>query len=84
MKLNMNNDFGFSFEDEPVDKTHEVLHTKDQHRKDLEDIESLILPLLRGLKKDPDKAMIKWKNRLEVVSKLEEQLLSITSRKDNI
>ena len=76
--MNMDNDFGFSFEDETDDKTYELLSVQDKHKKQLEDVETLILPLLDGLMKDPDKPMIKWKNRVDVVSKLKDRLLTIT------
>jgi hypothetical protein len=44
----------------------------------LKQVENLVLPFLTNLTKDPQKVMIKWPNRAEVVERQIQKLLKIT------
>ena len=48
------------------------------YRGKLKELENLILPLLYNLMKNPDKAYIKWENRIEVIEKQIEKITAIT------
>jgi hypothetical protein len=48
------------------------------YKERLLQVEKLILPFLTNLTKDPEKVMIKWPNRKEVVEKQITKLLKIT------
>lgn len=48
------------------------------YKSKLKELENLILPLLYNLMKNPDKAYIKWENRVEVIEKQIEKITSIT------
>jgi hypothetical protein len=68
-------DFGFTAVDfDPTAVQAEVDETKTK----LQQVESLILPLLRNLQKNPDKAYIHWPNREVVIQKQIDRILSIT------
>ena len=70
-------DFGFSFVDES--EIEERVQTAEGSFKErLAEIERLLLPLLNNLTKDPEKVMIKWPNRVEVVQKYRDKLLKLT------
>lgn len=58
MKLNEENDFGFSFED-----SYEL---KSQNEK-LIGLKNMIMPLLNNLMKNPEKDTILWPNRKEKI-----------------
>ena len=60
MAKNEEYDFGFTFanEDELI---------VDTSREKLVQLRDMILPLLNNLKKNPDKEMIKWPNRLKSI-----------------
>jgi hypothetical protein len=60
------NDFGFSFHDE------------EELKKRLRDIRKTYLPLLQHLAKDPDKPMIKWPNRKDVLDKQIKKMIELT------
>jgi hypothetical protein len=76
-------DFGFTFADEA-----EVIVDNDRYRdlqKQVSDLrnridllKSMFVPFLENLAKEPDKAMIKWPNRSEVVTKQLDKLRQIT------
>lgn len=70
-------DFGFSFVDESEieEKTQSV---EGYYKERLAEIERLMLPLLNNLTKDPEKVMIKWPNRVDVVKKHRDKLLKLT------
>lgn len=59
-----------------VDAYRELVE-KDVHEKLLK-LEGLILPLLINLKKNPDKDVIKWPNRLPVIDAQIQKILAIT------
>ena len=70
------NDFGFSFvgEDE-INQQSEV----EDLRSRITQLRSMFLPLLVNLNKNPDKEMIKWPNRKELLDKQIEKLKQLTN-----
>ena len=80
--VNESYDFGFTFTDEdeittPVfsSLSEEVADLK----KRLQAVQKIYLPLLENLTRDPDKPMIKWPNRKEVIDKQIKKLKSLTN-----
>lgn len=78
-ELDETNDFGFTFHDEEeivtssgVTDEVEVLKTR------LRTIRKNYLPLLQHLAKDPDKPMIKWPNRKDVLDKQIKKMIELT------
>lgn len=82
-------DFGFTFIDESeidaeikrvaVDAAEEAATQVElSYKERLKQVENLVLPFLTNLTKDPEKIMIKWPNRKEVVEKQIQRLLKIT------
>jgi hypothetical protein len=78
-ELDESNDFGFSFHDEEeivtssgVTDEVEVLKTK------LRTIRKTYLPLLQHLAKDPDKPMIKWPNRKDILDQQIKKMIELT------
>lgn len=71
-------DFGFTAvsEDDIIDPTL-TTQTEDLKLR-LQSVEKMILPLLQNLMKNPEKEMIKWPNRKEIIEKQIEKLLKIT------
>lgn len=51
---------------------------EDKYRAKLKEVETLILPLLLNLKKNPDKAYIHWPNRVGVIDKQIERITAVT------
>lgn len=79
IELDDSNDFGFSFhnEDEIVSSSgvnDEVVDLKNR----LKTIRKTYLPLLQHLAKDPDKPMIKWPNRKDVIEKQIKKMIELT------
>ena len=79
IEVDETNDFGFSFHDEEeivsssgVTDEVEVLKTR------LRTLRKTYLPLLQHLAKDPDKPMIKWPNRKEMIDKQIQKLKTLT------
>lgn len=79
MELDDTNDFGFSFHDEEeivtssgVTDEVELLKTR------LRTVRKTYLPLLQHLAKDPDKPMIKWPNRKDVLDKQIKKMIELT------
>ena len=58
---NEEHDFGFTFANE------DELQIVDTSREKLVQLRDMIMPLLNNLKKNPDKEMIKWPNRLKSI-----------------
>lgn len=82
--INEKNDFGFTFasEDEIVITNTQHLSLNEQIddlKQRLHAVNSIFMPLLENLSKDPDKAMIKWPNRKEVLDKQIKKLKSLTN-----
>ena len=77
LDLDGGDDFGFTFDDEtdiaPI--TNEV----DDLKQRLEAVNKIFMPLLVNLAKDPDKPMIKWPNRKEVLEKQMKKLRQLTN-----
>jgi hypothetical protein len=76
-------DFGFTFadEDEIVADTKSVLNLQDQVedlKSRLHDLNKIFKPLLENLAKNPDKPMIKWPNRKEIIEKQLKRLEALT------
>jgi hypothetical protein len=68
-------DFGFTAVDfDPTAVQAEVDETKTR----LQQVEALILPLLRNLQKNPEKEYIHWPNRAPVIQKQIDRILAIT------
>ena len=77
-------DFGFSFSDE-----EEIVSTNTEYaslseqvddlKQRLQALNKIFMPLLENLAKDPDKPMIKWPNRKEIIEKQMKKLKQITS-----
>lgn len=77
-------DFGFSFSDE-----EEIVSTNTEYaslneqvddlKMRLQALNKIFMPLLENLAKDPDKPMIKWPNRKEIIEKQMKKLKQITS-----
>ena len=78
------NDFGFTFSDEEeiINTNTEYASLQDQVddlKQRLHALQKIFLPLLENLAKDPDKPMIKWPNRKEIIDKQIKKLKSITN-----
>jgi superfamily II RNA helicase len=83
IELDDNNDFGFTFSNEDDIITSNVEYASLQEQVDdlkqrLQALNRIFLPLLENLVKDPDKPMIKWPNRKEVIDKQIARLKLIT------
>lgn len=78
----LGNDFGFTAVDESevVDPivTDVKSSSEEQHKKTLQTLEKLILPLLVNLMKNPEKEYIHWPNRVSMIEKQIERILEIT------
>lgn len=77
-------DFGFSFsdEDEIVSTNTEYASLNEQVddlKMRLQALNKIFMPLLENLAKDPDKPMIKWPNRKEIIEKQMKKLKQITT-----
>lgn len=55
-----------------------VTAMEEKHKAKLKELEGLILPLLYNLKKNPDKPIINWPNRENVINKQIEKILAVT------
>ena len=78
------NDFGFTFanEDDIVTTNQEFSSLSDQVedlKMRLQAVNKIFMPLLENLAKDPDKPMIKWPNRKEVLEKQMRKLKQLTN-----
>lgn len=68
-------DFGFTAVDfDPTELQGQVDETKSK----LQQVEGLILPLLKNLMKNPDKDYIHWPKRVDVIQKQIDKILAIT------
>lgn len=68
-------DFGFTAVDfDPTELQGQVDETKNK----LQQVEALILPLLKNLMKNPDKDYIHWPNRAPVIQKQIDKITAIT------
>jgi hypothetical protein len=71
-----NNDFGFSFMGEDDFSNEKDL---DDLKNRLTQLREMFLPLLENLNKNPDKEMIKWPNRKELLDKQIKKLKDLTN-----
>jgi hypothetical protein len=77
------NDFGFTFahEEELLENnpSHSSLQEEvDDLKKRLVALNKIFMPLLENLSKDPDKPMIKWPNRKDIIDKQIQKLKTLT------
>jgi hypothetical protein len=70
-------DFDFGFTAVDFDPT-EVQAQVDETKNKLQQVEGLILPLLKNLMKNPDKDYIHWPNRGPVIQKQIDKITAIT------
>lgn len=78
------NDFGFTFaHEEEIIETNKEYSSLQEEVNDLKqrliELKKIFLPLLENLSKDPDKPMIKWPNRKEIIDKQIQKLKSLTN-----
>lgn len=79
IEVDETNDFGFSFHDEEeIVSSSGVTDEVEVLKKRLRDIRKTYLPLLQHLAKDPDKPMIKWPNRKDVLDKQIKKMIELT------
>jgi hypothetical protein len=75
-EINEEEDFGFTFVDgETLTDASEV---EDLKRR-VHELKTMFLPLLQNLNKNPEKDMIKWPNRKELLDKQIKKLLELTN-----
>jgi len=73
-ELDDTNDFGFTFHNAEEIVTDDLEGLKIR----LKTIRTTYLPLLEHLSKDPDKPMIKWPNRKNILDKQIKKLIELT------
>ena len=88
MKMDENNDFGWgeiSVTEDIEESRIKVLNERKeltervlQLEENLFAVREMILPLLKHLAKDPEKPMIKWPNRKEILEKQTKRFLELT------
>jgi hypothetical protein len=81
--INQVEDFGFSFHDESEidEKINTAVSTTEKtYAQKLAAVEAIIVPFMQNLMRDPEKVMIKWPNRKEVVEKQLNKILAITKK----
>jgi len=82
LDVNDDNDFGFTFTDES-EINQPVYSSMEEEVADLKDrlhaVQKIFLPFLENLSRDPDKPMIKWPNRKEVIDKQIKKLNNLTN-----
>ncbi|CAB4124351.1 hypothetical protein UFOVP49_189 [uncultured Caudovirales phage] len=78
---NPTDDFGFTFHDE-IDLDEQinsaVTTTETTYAEKLKAVEAIVVPFMQNLMKDPDKVMIRWPNRKDIVEKQLKRILAIT------
>jgi hypothetical protein len=73
-------DFGFTFhnESEIEDQIKKQVSVSEQSYKEkLDKVQAIIIPFMKNLMSDPEKVMIRWPNRSEMVEKQLKKILSI-------
>jgi len=79
-ELDESNDFGFTFHDEEEIVTSSgVTDEVEVLKEKLRTIRKTYLPLLQHLAKDPDKPMIKWPNRKDILDKQIKKMIDLTN-----
>ena len=84
LDLNDGYDFGFTMHDETeiVSETPQYSSMADEVedlKQRLQAVNKIFMPLLQNLSRDPNKPMIKWPNRKEVLDKQMTNLKRLTS-----
>lgn len=66
--------------DSLLDSQEQLLVTalEEKYKAKLKEVEGMILPLLYNLMKNPEKAYIKWENRVPVIQKQIDKITAIT------
>lgn len=78
-ELDESNDFGFTFHDEEdIVTSSGVTDEVELLKNRLRTVRKTYLPLLQHLSKDPDKPMIKWPNRKDVLDKQMKKMIELT------
>jgi hypothetical protein len=75
------NDYGFSMSDEPEIPTESIDSLREQIfdlKSRIKSINNIFMPLLLHLAKDPDKPIIKWPNRKQIIDEQIEKLKNLT------
>ena len=75
-------DFGFTFHDESeIDEQikSSVSATEKTYQAKLQMVQDIVVPFMENLMKDPEKVMIRWPNRKEVVEKQLKKILAIVN-----
>lgn len=75
--IDLSNDFSFTFEEDSDKFTDELNLEIDKYQKKISDLMDAISKLLNNLKRDPDKSVIKWPNRLSDIEKFEKKIRNI-------
>ena len=75
--IDLSDDFSFTFEEED-DKYQ---NDSEEYWRRLMLLEDAIKVLLKNLKRDPEKVMIKWPNRLADIEKFEKKIKDIVEGK---
>lgn len=81
MDIDESNDFGFTFASERDIVNPEQLSLENQVvdlKERLKQVHDIFMPLLVNLSKDPEKPMIRWPNRQEILQKQISKLKSLT------
>lgn len=79
LELDESNDFGFTFHDEEEIVTSSgVTDEVEVLKSRLRNVRKTYLPLLQHLAKDPDKPMIKWPNRKDILDKQIKKMIELT------
>ena len=76
-------DFGFTFHDESEFEdqiTTAVTTTEKTYAEKLAAVEAIVVPFMQNLMKDPEKVMIRWPNRKDMVEKQLNKILAITKK----
>jgi hypothetical protein len=75
-EINIDNDFGFTFVDgSELPNETDLIDLQNRIRE----LRNMFLPLLQNLNKNPEKDMIKWPNRKELLDKQIKKLLELTN-----
>lgn len=83
LDLEDEDDFGFTFADEgeilEENKIYSSLQEEvDDLKQRLVALNKIFLPLLENLSKDPDKPMIKWPNRKDILDQQIKKMIELT------
>ena len=79
LNLDDSNDFGFTFHDEEeIVNSSGVTDEVELLKNRLITLRKTYLPLLQHLAKDPDKPMIKWPNRKDILDKQIKKMIELT------